>query len=46
MIPKEQDEERDISSTYIREQLDLGNMEKANELLGFVSTVSLSGDRR
>lgn len=34
VIPKEQDENRDISSTYIREQLDSGNMEKANELLG------------
>ena len=34
VIPKEQDDHRDISSTYIREQLDAGNMEKANELLG------------
>jgi len=34
VIPKEQDRNRDISSTYIREQLDAGNMEKANELLG------------
>ncbi len=34
VIPKEQDEQRDISSTYVREQLDAGNMEKANELLG------------
>lgn len=34
VIHKEQDEDRDISSTYIREQLDSGNMEKANELLG------------
>lgn len=34
VIPKEQDQHRDISSTYVREQLDLGNMEKANELLG------------
>lgn len=34
VIPKEQDHNRDISSTYIREQLDKGNMEKANELLG------------
>lgn len=34
VIPKEQDHHRDISSTYIREQLDEGNMEKANELLG------------
>ena len=34
VIPKEQDDHRDISSTYIREQLDAGNVEKANELLG------------
>lgn len=34
VIPKERDDHRDISSTYIREQLDAGNMEKANELLG------------
>lgn len=34
VIEKEQDEERDISSTYIREELEKGNMEKANLLLG------------
>ncbi len=34
VICKEQDDNRDISSTYIREELALGNMEKANELLG------------
>lgn len=34
VIPKEKDDQRDISSTYIREQLDKGNIEKANELLG------------
>ena len=34
IIEKEQDAHRDISSTYVREELDLGNMEKANELLG------------
>lgn len=34
IIEKEQDEHRDISSTYVREELDLGNIEKANELLG------------
>lgn len=34
IIEKEQDDHRDISSTYVREQLDLGNIEKANELLG------------
>lgn len=34
IIEKEQDEHRDISSTYVREQLDAGHMEKANALLG------------
>lgn len=34
IIEKEQDDHRDISSTYVREELELGNMEKANELLG------------
>lgn len=34
IIEKEQDDHRDISSTYVREELDLGNIEKANELLG------------
>lgn len=34
IIEKEQDDHRDISSTYIREELDQGDMEKANELLG------------
>lgn len=34
IVPKEQDEHRDISSTYVREELDRGNIEKANELLG------------
>ncbi|WP_143321243.1 bifunctional riboflavin kinase/FAD synthetase [Clostridium sp. HBUAS56010] len=34
VIPKKRDDHRDISSTYIRELLDAGNMEKANELLG------------
>lgn len=34
VIEKEKDHHRDISSTYIREELDKGNMEKANELLG------------
>ena len=34
VIDKEKDELRDISSTYIREELDKGNVEKANELLG------------
>lgn len=36
VIEKEKDDtrDRDISSTYIREELDKGNIEKANELLG------------
>ncbi len=34
IIEKEQDGHRDITSTYIREELDRGNIEKANELLG------------
>lgn len=36
IIEKEQDtgQHRDISSTYVKEELDRGNMEKANELLG------------
>lgn len=32
--PKEQDGNRDISSTYVREELSLGHMEKVTELLG------------
>ena len=34
VIVKAQDDHRDISSTYVKEELDLGNIEKANELLG------------
>lgn len=34
IIDKEQDENRDISSTYVREELDRGNLEKVNALLG------------
>lgn len=34
VIEKERDDLRDISSTYIREELDAGNVAKANELLG------------
>lgn len=33
---KEKDGARDISSTYIREELEKGNLEKVNELLGYV----------
>ncbi len=34
VIEKEKDDQRDISSTYIREELDKGHIAKANELLG------------
>ena len=34
VIEKEKDHRRDISSTYIREELSRGNVAKANELLG------------
>ncbi|MEY8338928.1 bifunctional riboflavin kinase/FAD synthetase [Lachnospiraceae bacterium 62-35] len=34
VVEKAQEDHRDISSTYVREELDKGNMEKANELLG------------
>lgn len=34
VIEKERDDSRDISSTYVREELDAGNVAKANELLG------------
>lgn len=34
VIDKEKDQDRVISSTYIREELDKGNIEKANKLLG------------
>lgn len=34
VIVKEKEDHRDISSTYIREELARGNMEKVNELLG------------
>ncbi len=35
IVEKMQDKGRDISSTYIREELSRGNIEKANELLGY-----------
>lgn len=34
VITKAQDDHRDISSTYIKEELSRGNIEKANKLLG------------
>ncbi|MGN0343128.1 MAG: bifunctional riboflavin kinase/FAD synthetase [Roseburia sp.] len=35
VVDKMQDQGRDISSTYIREEVQKGNMEKANKLLGY-----------
>ncbi len=35
IIEKEKDGDRDISSTYVREELLKGDIEKANELLGY-----------
>ena len=35
VIPKEMEGKRKISSTFIREELKRGNMEKVNDLLGF-----------
>lgn len=35
VIEKVKDGDRDISSTYVREELVLGHIEKANELLGY-----------
>lgn len=34
VIEKEKDDTRDISSTYVKEELQRGNIEKANKLLG------------
>lgn len=34
VIDKAREDNRDISSTYVKEELDKGDMEKANELLG------------
>lgn len=35
VVDKMQDQGRDISSTYVREEIQKGNIEKANELLGY-----------
>lgn len=35
VVDKMQEEGRDISSTFVREEIAAGNMEKANELLGY-----------
>ncbi len=34
VVVKEEDEHREISSTYVKEELDKGNIERANRLLG------------
>lgn len=39
IVEKAKDGEREISSTYIREELAKGNIEKANELLGYPYTI-------
>ena len=36
VVEKLKDGSREISSTYVREELEKGNMEKVNELLGYV----------
>ena len=42
VLSKEMDGVREISSTYVREQLNEGNIEKANQLLGY--TFSTEGE--
>lgn len=36
IVEKEKDGNKDISSTFVREELEKGNMQKVNELLGYV----------
>lgn len=40
IIPKVMDGEREISSSYVREEVEAGNMEKANTLLGRAYSVT------
>lgn len=40
IVEKAMDGEREISSTYIREELEKGNIRKANELLGYEYRIS------
>lgn len=35
IVEKEKDQDRDVSSSYVREELERGNMEKVNRLLGY-----------
>lgn len=40
VLEKEKEGQREISSTFVREQLNEGNMEKVNHLLGYVFSTS------
>ena len=40
ILPKMKEEERDISSTFVREEITAGRIEKANKLLGYPYFVS------
>ena len=48
VVQKIKEDSRDISSTFVREEISLGNMEKANQLLGyryFVTSVVSHGNQ-
>lgn len=48
VVKKMREDERDISSTFVREEIAAGNIEKANQLLGyryFVTSVVAHGNR-
>lgn len=48
-VPKETEDGHKISSTYIRQQLDEGNLEEANKMLGYVYEIEgtvVHGDAR
>lgn len=40
VLDKVYDDNREISSTYIREEIEKGNIEKANELLGYAYSIT------